>query len=126
MRTGYSAEELRAEADAALYEAKRRGGKGFVSFVEICDHVSVTTTSKREAVRGLVEERRLTTAFQPIWNLDSGGLLGIEALSRPDTSYGLSGPAEAFDIAEQIGCVHELDELCATHALAAATDLPWP
>ncbi len=124
MRTGYSAEELRAEADAALYEAKRRGGNGFVSFVEICDHVSVTTTSKREAVRGLVEERRLTTAFQPIWNLGSGGLLGIEALSRPDTSYGLSGPAEAFDIAEQIGCVHELDELCATHALAAAADLP--
>lgn len=124
MRAGYSAEELRAEADAALYEAKRRGGKGFVSFVEICDHVSVTTTSKREAVRGLVEERRLTTLFQPIWNLGSGELLGIEALTRPDPSYGLSGPAEAFDIAEQIGCVHELDELCATRALMAASDLP--
>jgi diguanylate cyclase (GGDEF)-like protein len=124
MRAGYSAEELRAEADAALYEAKRRGGKGFVSVVEICDHVSVTTTSKREAVRGLVEERRLTTVFQPIWNFGSGELLGIEALTRPDPSYGLSGPAEAFDIAEQIGCVHELDELCATRALMAASDLP--
>lgn len=124
MRAGYSAEELRAEADAALYEAKRRGGKGFVSFVEICDHVSVTTTSKREAVRGLVEERRLTTVFQPIWNFGSAELLGIEALTRPDPSYGLSGPAEAFDIAEQIGCAHELDELCATRALMAASDLP--
>ena len=124
MRAGYSAEELRAEADAALYEAKRRGGKGFVGFAEICDHVSVTTTSKREAVRGLVEERRLTTVFQPIWSFGSGELLGIEALSRPDPSYGISGPAEAFDIAEQIGCVHELDELCATRALAAASDLP--
>jgi len=124
MRAGYSAEELRAEADAALYEAKRRGGKGFVSFVEICDHVSVTTTSKREAVRGLVAEGRLTTVFQPIWNLGSGELLRVEALTRPDPSYGLSGPAEAFDIAEQIGCVHELDELCATRALMAASDLP--
>jgi diguanylate cyclase (GGDEF)-like protein len=124
MRAEHSAEELRAEADAALYEAKRRGGKGFVDFEEIRDRVSVTTSSKREAVRSLVEERRLTTVFQPIWSLGSGELLGIEALTRPDPSYGLSGPAEAFDIAEQIGCVHELDELCATRALKAASDLP--
>jgi diguanylate cyclase (GGDEF)-like protein len=124
LRAGHSAEELRAEGDAALYEAKRRGGKGFVSFEEIRDRVSVTTTSKREAVRGLVEEQRLTTVFQPIWSFGSEELLGIEALTRPDPFYGLSGPAEAFDIAEQIGCVHELDELCATRALSAAGDLP--
>ena len=124
LRAGHAAEELRAEADAALYEAKDHGGKGFVSFEEIRDRVSVTTTSKREAVRALVEERRLTTVFQPIWDFGSGELLGIEALTRPDPSYGLSGPAEAFDIAEQIGCVHELDELCATRALATADELP--
>jgi diguanylate cyclase (GGDEF)-like protein len=124
LRAGHSAEELRAEGDAALYEAKHRGGKGFVGFEEIRDRVSVTTTGKREAVRDLVEEGRLTTVFQPIWNLGSGELLGIEALTRPDPSYELSGPAEAFDIAEQIGCVHELDELCATWALTAAAGLP--
>jgi len=124
LRAGHSAEELRAEGDAALYEAKRRGGRGFVSFDEIRERVSVTTGGKREAVRGLVAEGRLATVFQPIWDFATDDLLGIEALTRPDPSYGLSGPAEAFDIAEQIGCVHELDELCATRALAAATDLP--
>jgi diguanylate cyclase (GGDEF)-like protein len=124
LRAGHSAEELRAEGDAALYEAKRRGGKGFVSFEEIRDRVSVTTAGKREAVRGLVADQRLVTVFQPIWSFGSGNLLGIEALTRPDPIYGLSGPAEAFDIAEQIGCVHELDELCATRALTAASDLP--
>jgi diguanylate cyclase (GGDEF)-like protein len=124
VRAGHSAEELRAEADAALYEAKRRGGKRSVSFSEIRDRVSVTTTSKREAVRRLVANQRLTTVFQPIWSFGSGSLLGVEALTRPDPSYELSGPAEAFDIAEQIGCVHELDELCATRALKAASDLP--
>jgi diguanylate cyclase (GGDEF)-like protein len=124
LRARHSAEELRAEGDAALYEAKRRGGKGFVTFEEIRDRISVTTSRKREAVRSLVEDERLTTVFQPIWSFGSGELLGIEALTRPDPSYGLSGPAEAFDIAEQIGCVHELDELCATRALRAASDLP--
>jgi diguanylate cyclase (GGDEF)-like protein len=125
MRAGHSdGEELRAEADAALYEAKRRGGSGLVSFEEIRDRVSVTTGSKREAVRHLIDEKALSIVYQPIWSLESGALLGVEALARPDPSYGLSGPAEAFDIAEQIGCVHELDELCATWALSGAADLP--
>jgi diguanylate cyclase (GGDEF)-like protein len=124
LRSGHSAEELRAEGDAALYEAKRRGGNRFTSFEEIRDRVSVTTAGKREAVRGLVADQRLTTVFQPIWDFGSGDLLGIEALTRPDPAYELSGPAEAFDIAEQIGCAHELDELCATRALLAASDLP--
>ncbi len=124
LRPGLSAEELRAGADAALYEAKRRGGKGFVAFEEIRDRVAITTSAKREAVRRLVSEQRFTTVFQPIWNLASGELVGLEALTRPDPSYELSGPAEAFDIAEQIGCVAELDEVCATQALRRATVPP--
>jgi diguanylate cyclase (GGDEF)-like protein len=124
LRPGISAEELRAGADAALYEAKRRGGKGFVAYAEIRDRVQLTTTAKREAVRRLVAEQRLATVFQPIWNLASGELLGLEARSRPDPSYELSGPVEAFDIAEQIGLVRELDEICATRALRSASELP--
>jgi diguanylate cyclase (GGDEF)-like protein len=123
-RDGQSVDELRGQADAALYEAKRRGGRGFVQFEEIRDRVSVTTSSKREAVRSLVEEQRLEMVFQPIWNFASKRLLGIEALARPDPAYGLSGPAEAFEVAEQIGLVHELDRLCATRALAAGPELP--
>jgi EAL domain-containing protein (putative c-di-GMP-specific phosphodiesterase class I) len=124
MRPGLSAEELRAEADAALYEAKHRGGKGFVAYEEVHDKVAITTTAKREAVRRLVEEQRFETVFQPIWNLASGELVGLEALSRPDPSYELSGPREAFDIAEQIGAVADLDKLCATRALRNVSKLP--
>jgi len=60
-------------------------------------------------LRRLIDEGRLTTVFQPIWSLAAESLLGVEALTRPDPSYGLSGPAEAFDIAEELGRVHELD-----------------
>jgi diguanylate cyclase (GGDEF)-like protein len=124
LRPGLSAEELRAQADAALYEAKRRGGKGFAAYEEIRDKVAITTSAKREAVRRLVEERRFETVFQPIWNLASGELIGLEALTRPDPSYELSGPREAFDIAEQIGAVADLDEICATQALRRVSALP--
>jgi diguanylate cyclase (GGDEF)-like protein len=123
LRAGQQADTLRAEADAALYEAKRRGGNRVAHFDEIRERVFVTTSEKTEAVRRLIEEGRLTTAFQPIWNFDAEILLGVEALTRPDPSYGLSGPAEAFDIAEQIGRVHQLDVLCVENALEFAPDL---
>src|ERR1700683_2040003 len=123
LRPGQQADTLRAEADAALYEAKRAGGSRVTHFEDISERVVVTTAEKREAVVRLIEEGRVDTLFQPIWNLDAETLLGVEALARPDPSYALSGPAEAFDIAEQIGRVHQLDVLCVENALALAPEL---
>jgi len=123
LRPGQQADTLRAEADAALYEAKREGGNRVTHFADISERVVVTTAAKKEAVVRLIEEGRVDTLFQPIWNLDAATLLGVEALARPDPSYALSGPAEAFDIAEQIGRVHQLDVLCVENALRLAPEL---
>jgi diguanylate cyclase (GGDEF)-like protein len=122
-RPGQHPDTLRAEADAALYEAKRQGGNRSAHFDDIRERVVVTTSEKKEAVRRLIDEGRLTTVFQPIWDFATETLLGVEALTRPDPSYGLSGPAEAFDIAEQIGRVHQLDVLCVQSALRVVGDL---
>ncbi len=123
LRPGQQADTLRAEADAALYEAKRQGGNRSAHFDDIRERVVVTTSEKKEAVRRLIDEGRLTTVFQPIWDFAAEALLGVEALTRPDPSYGLSGPAEAFDIAEQIGRVHQLDVLCVQSALRVVPEL---
>ena len=123
-RPGQPTDLLRAEADAALYEAKRHGGNQIAHFDDISDQVAVISADKRAAVRRLIDERRLTTAYQPIWDISKGTLLAVEALTRPDPQYRLSGPAEAFDIAEQMGRVHELDVICTENALAGAADLP--
>lgn len=123
LRPGLQADTLRAEADGALYEAKRQGGDCAVHFDDIRERVVVTTSEKKEAVLRLVEEGRLTTLFQPIWDLEQERLLGVEALTRPDPAYGLSGPAEAFDIAERIGRVRQLDVLCVESALRSAPAL---
>jgi diguanylate cyclase (GGDEF)-like protein len=123
LRPGLQADTLRAEADSALYEAKRQGGNRTAHFDDIRERVVVTTSEKKQAVRRLIDEGRLETVFQPIWNLDAETLLGVEALTRPDPSYTLSGPAEAFDIAEQIGRVHQLDVLCVENALRFAPEL---
>jgi diguanylate cyclase (GGDEF)-like protein len=118
------ADTLRSEADAALYEAKRQGGNRCAHFEDIRERVVVTSTAQKEAVRALIDEGGLETVFQPIWDFSAGTLLGVEALMRPDPRYGLSGAAEAFDVAEQLGRVHQLDVRCFESALRCAPELP--
>jgi diguanylate cyclase (GGDEF)-like protein len=125
MRPGHEAEALLVEADAALSEGKRHGGATIVHFEDIRDRVAVTRPDEVRALHRLLDDDAVTTAFQPIWNLAAGTLLGVEALTRPAPDSGISNPAQAFDVAEQIGRVRELDALCVGSALrAAAGELP--
>ena len=47
-------------------------------FDDIREHVTVTRHDKRDAIRHMIENRALTTVFQPIWDLDTSTLLGLE------------------------------------------------
>jgi diguanylate cyclase (GGDEF)-like protein len=124
LRAGHDPDVLLAEADAALYEAKRHGGATIVHFDDIRDRVAVTSPDEVRALHRLLDSADIATAFQPIWNLGPGSLLGVEALTRPAPDSGLSNPAQAFDVAEQIGRVRDLDALCVRSALRSASDLP--
>jgi diguanylate cyclase (GGDEF)-like protein len=121
---GFSLEQMQAQASLALEEAKRRGRNCIVTFEVIAGDVAFVPLAKRQAVRQVLSERQMMVAFQPIWHLASGTVLGFEALSRPDPSSGLSGPQELFDIAEQMGRAHELDAVCVEKILARAGELP--
>ena len=121
---GRGADVLQREADAALYEAKRRGGNDVVHVEDVRADVVITTRQKLDAIHRLLEERRLEIVYQPIWNLRAGKLLGLEALARPHPDYELDGPAEAFDLAEQIGQAPQLDMLCVAAAVKIGDQLP--
>jgi diguanylate cyclase (GGDEF)-like protein len=119
-----AAEVLRQEADAALYEAKRRGDGIAVGFQEIRDHVSLASPEKVRAAHNLISDGDVAMALQPIWRVDGDGILGYEALARPAQKYGFSGPAEAFDLAVQLGKAQHLDRLCVERAFARVGELP--
>jgi diguanylate cyclase (GGDEF)-like protein len=112
------------QADAALYEGKRRGGGALVVFDDIAELLSVVTPTKIQALNRMLESPRLEIAFQPIWDLEQDRVLGVEALARPWPGYGFEGPADMFAVAEKSGRAHELDSVCREAALQQAAELP--
>ena len=112
------------QADSALYQAKLRGRNIVVSYMASVDSAPVFLAAKIQAVQRLINQGNVSTVFQPIWHLSPRTVLGYEALSRLDPSYDIDGPQEAFDIAEQLGRVAELDTICRRSAIAAAASLP--
>jgi diguanylate cyclase (GGDEF)-like protein len=114
---------LREQADAALYEGKRTGSD-IVVFEDVAELLSIVTPAKTQALRSLLDEPRIETAFQPIWDLQDGRVLGVEALTRPWVGYGFDGPADMFTVAEKIGRAHELDAVCRSATFARAHEIP--
>jgi diguanylate cyclase (GGDEF)-like protein/PAS domain S-box-containing protein len=106
---GDTAEDLLRNADAAMYTAKSRG-KGRFEFYEVRMHASAL---KRLELRGRMEASLAAGEFvifyQPIVELVSGDVAGVEALVRwrqPDGRLAL--PAEFIPLAEETGLIGPL------------------
>jgi diguanylate cyclase (GGDEF)-like protein len=114
---------IREQAGAALDEAKRRGRNTVVAFDEIRADQPLFSPGRVAAVRELIREGTIGVAFQPIWNIHRGSLIGYEALARPNGDDVID-PGLAFSVAERIGMAHDLDRVCRNAILAQAPMLP--
>jgi len=70
--------------------------------------------------------KQIHTVFQPILDLQNGGILGFEALSRGPAGSTHQSPLNLFQAAAAADLVFELDRHCRRRAMRTARDLPAP
>lgn len=103
--------QLYAQADAALYAAKRSGRTEVAVFTPDA-LVPVRGGELGGAVARLITERQLAGVYQPIVDLASRTVIGYEGLVRPQPPSPFVSPAELFAAAEADGRAPALDLLC--------------
>jgi diguanylate cyclase (GGDEF)-like protein len=96
--------ELLRKADIALYRAKAEGRSRHVLFTQELDAIPAEQFDLDNALRRSVERQELLLHYQPIVDLRSGDICGMEALLRWDHPHrGILSPATFISIAEETG-----------------------
>ncbi|MBN3861142.1 EAL domain-containing protein [Pseudomonas frederiksbergensis] len=105
-----SAEQLLRNADSALFKAKSAGRDGYALYTEeLTAHAQQRVEIAFELRRAL-EQQELRVYYQPVHNLKTSRLIGVEALVRWEhPQRGLVSPAEFIPIAERTGLIAEID-----------------
>ncbi len=101
-----NADELLRNADTAMYRAKE-SGRNCVALFDDSMHQRVAQRLRRESgLHRALERRQIALVYQPIVDLETGGLVGFEALMRwklPDGT--MVSPTEFIPIAEETGLI---------------------
>ena len=102
-------EDMLRDADTAMYRAKSLGKARFEVF-DADMRASVMARLQLETdLRGALERGEFRNFYQPIVSLDSGRIVGFEALLRwQHPTRGLVGPEEFILVAEETGLIREL------------------
>jgi diguanylate cyclase (GGDEF)-like protein len=103
------AAELLRNADLAMYMAKTAGKHRAVVFDPSMHTAAVRRVELQQELRGAFERREFVLQYQPIVELGTGRVAGLEALVRWDHPVrGRIAPLEFISIAEQTGVILDL------------------
>jgi diguanylate cyclase (GGDEF)-like protein len=104
------AQDLLRNADVAMYRAKRSGEAGAYATFEPSMHAAVVERLEIEAdLRRAIERDELVLHYQPIIELVSGRVVGLEALLRwAHPRRGLVMPFEFIPLAEETRLILDL------------------
>src|ERR1700676_2460934 len=103
---GVEAEALIQNADNAMYHSKKYGRNNYRFFKEDLNVQAVRRQSLEASLHRALERREFELNYQPMINLKSGQITGVEALLRwRHPERGLIPPAEFIPIAESSGLI---------------------
>lgn len=105
------ASDVLRNADTAMYRAKN-AGKGQVAVFDESMHAEVLRRLERESqLRRAISEKLFQLHYQPIVNLHTAEVQGVEVLLRwTDDSGQVVSPGEFIPIIEEIGMIGEVGE----------------
>jgi diguanylate cyclase (GGDEF)-like protein len=99
-------DDLLRDADIAMYRAKANGKARYEVFDGTTDQVDPDRLELEGDLRGAIERDELRVYYQPIWELATRRMIGVEALLRWEhPQRGLLSPATFVPLAEQIGLI---------------------
>jgi diguanylate cyclase (GGDEF)-like protein len=108
---GSSVIDLIRDADAAMYHAKRSGGNTYTRFKPELTQPSIERLMTRSKLKRAFERNELLVRYQPRYELETGKVVGAEALVRwqlPDR--GIILPADFIPLAEENDLIIQIGE----------------
>ena len=105
-------EELLQHADVAMYVAKANGKMCFAFYTPEIGQLRVGRLEVERELREAIANRDFVVHFQPRINIQSGAVVGAEALLRwRHPTKGLIKPDQFIELAEQTGLILEVGEI---------------
>ena len=106
VQPGLGPDELMRHADLAMYSAKRRGKGSYQVFEDGLQNRPVPTVKLGAELESAIERSELILHYQPLVELETGRIVGLEALVRWDhPQRGLIQPDEFIPLAEETGLI---------------------
>ncbi len=104
--TDTRSDRLLADADAAMYRAKREGRGCYRIFEAAMHTAAVERMNLEQELRTAIRDRGLTVYYQPIVDTKTGLVSGFEALARWEhPTRGFVPPATFIPLAEESGLI---------------------
>ncbi|PZO10812.1 MAG: hypothetical protein DCF27_00115 [Lysobacteraceae bacterium] len=105
-----SPDQVLRDADTAMYRAKAAGKAGYVIFDEAMHQQALSRLQLETDFRLALERSEFRLHYQPIIELATGQLVGVEALVRwRHPLRGLLPPSDFLAVAEETGLIVDMD-----------------
>jgi diguanylate cyclase (GGDEF)-like protein len=113
-----SPEDLMRNADLALYDAKKEGKNRFSVFATTMHETALARLSLTSDLRHAIERHELVVHYQPLVDLNSSQIIGLEALVRWNHPHlGMLQPGQFIALAEETGLIVPLGRMVLQTAL---------